>query len=324
VGHPIPFLSTSQSTLGNHHQTLTLAQFNGDCINCHDQSGSTSKVGPVCTVCHTLGSPLAAGMTAGTCLSCHSGANFPQVGPTGSAWPNLAGAHPKHLALSTFTRTTPALPATLTASAYPDCEACHVGSVPYDSAQTHYSNANKRASTPITAGPASVSVAATFNAQGATAGFTASASAFTCSNISCHGGQVTPGWQTGSIPVNATSYCTACHVVGAAEYNAPTGRHTMSEHRQTCDYCHNMVSGHLNNTGRTVNTVGNHFKYLDTTAVSGVSGTNTDQYPSDTIVFGSVPTGAKTYTVTTATEGKGGCALTCHGQSHTASNNKWN
>jgi predicted CxxxxCH...CXXCH cytochrome family protein len=320
VAHPVPFLSTSLSAGGNHHQSVTLAQFNTECSTCHDQTNTppSTKTGPVCTVCHTLGSPLSAGMGVGTCLSCHTGTNFPTVGPTGTAWPNLAGAHPKHMALQTFTRTTPALPASLTASAYSDCEACHVGSVPYDPAQTHYSNANKRLATPVTTGPASVSVDPTFNSQASVAGYTASITAFTCSNISCHGGQVTPGWQTGTNPVNATTYCTACHVVGAAEYNAPTGRHASSEHRQTCDYCHDMTQAKPG--------AQNHFKYLDTTVVSGVSGTPSDQYPSDTILFGSSVTGTRTYTVTGAgnAQGQGGCALTCHGENHTTSNNHWN
>jgi predicted CxxxxCH...CXXCH cytochrome family protein len=316
VAHPVPFLSTDVSTAGNHHQTVTLAQFNSECSTCHDPTGTTTKTGPVCTVCHALGSPVATGMTAGTCLSCHAGTNFTTMGPTGTAWPNLTGAHPKHLALQTFTRTTPALPTSLTASAYPDCEACHVGSVPGDATNTHYSNANLRI-TPHSA-PASVAIDPAFNSQASTAGITASASAFTCSNISCHGGQATPGWQTGTNPVNATTYCTACHVVGAAEYNAPTGRHSSSEHRQTCDYCHDMT--------RALPGAQNHFKYLDTTVVSGVSGTPSDQYPSDTILFGSVPTGAKTYTVTGSgnAQGAGGCALSCHGETHTTSGNHWN
>jgi predicted CxxxxCH...CXXCH cytochrome family protein len=317
VAHPIPFLATDVSAAGNHHQTVTAAQFTGECATCHDATGTTTtKTGPICTVCHTLGSPVAAGLTAGTCLSCHTGANFTTNGPTGSAWPNLTGAHPKHLSLLTFTRTTPALPASLTASTYPDCEACHVGSVPGDATNTHYSNANMRV-TPHAA-PASVAIDPTFNAQASVAGISASASAFTCSNISCHGGQTTPGWQTGTNPVNTTTYCIACHVAGSAQYNAPTGRHTSSEHRQTCDYCHSM----------TVALPGaqNHFKYLDTTTVSGVSGTPADQYPSDTILFGSVPTGAKTYTVTGTgnAQGKGGCALSCHGQTHTTTGNHWN
>jgi predicted CxxxxCH...CXXCH cytochrome family protein len=317
MAHPKPFLSTDVSTAGYHHQTVTLAQFNLECINCHDQSGTTTKTGPVCTVCHTLGSPVASGMTAGTCLSCHVGTNFTTQGPTGSTWPNLKGAHPKHLSLLTFTRTSPALPASLTASAYPDCEACHVGSVPYDSPQTHYSDANKRVPTPQTS--ASVSVNTTFSAKSGPASTTPSASAFTCSNISCHGGQITPGWQTGTITKNATTYCIACHVATSAgtQYNDAAGRHVdPGEHKQTCDNCHDMTQAKAG--------AQNHFKYLDTTVVSGVSGTPSDQYPSDTILFGSTVTGARTYTVTATTQGKGGCALTCHGETHTTSNNKWN
>ena len=323
IAHPVPFLSTDVSSGGNHHQLVTLTQFNTECATCHDQSGTTTKTGPVCTVCHTLGSPVATGMTAGTCLSCHVGASFTTQGPTGTAWPNLKGAHPKHLSLQTFTRTTPALPASLTASAYPKCEACHVGSVPGDTSNTHYSNANKRLPSPITSGPASVSVDGTFNSQASTAG-TAGTSALTCSNISCHGGQVSPAWQTGTLTVNATTYCIACHKITstATEFNDAIGRHNNpNNHNQTCDYCHDMSTANIK-AGAV-----NHFKYLDTTVVSGVSGTPSDQYPSDTVKFGggaTPATGALTYTVTSGTQGQGGCALSCHGQGHTTSGNTWN
>jgi predicted CxxxxCH...CXXCH cytochrome family protein len=197
------------------------------------------------------------------------------------------------------------------------CEACHVGSVPGDSANTHYSNANKRLVTPILSGPASVSVDPTFNAQSGAAGFTASASAFTCSNISCHGGQTTPGWQSGSNPVNATTYCIACHKVAstATQYNDATGRHNSpGAHNTTCDYCHNMTQAKPG--------AQDHFKYLDTSAVRIAP----DQLSSDTIKFGGgaqPATGTLTYTVT-ATLGRGGCALTCHGEGHTTSGNVWN
>jgi len=314
VAHPVPFYSTDLSTGGNHHQTLSLAQFNGECSTCHDLSGTAStKTGPTCNVCHTLADPTAVATGTGTCLSCHVGTSFKTKGPTGAAWPNLQGSHPKHLSLLTFTRGTPALPASMTASV---CEACHVGSVPGDAANTHYSNANKRVSSPILSGPASVSIDPTFNAQSGTANITASASAFTCSNVSCHGGQTTPGWQTGTNPVNATTYCIACHKTAstATQYNDATGRHSASEHKQTCDYCHDMSVATNNKTG-----VVNHFKYLDTSVVR----VSPDQLSSDTIVFGSVVTGAKTYTPT-GTLGRGGCALSCHGQTHTTSGNVWN
>ena len=325
IAHPSPFRYADLSTGGNSHQTVTSAQFTAECKTCHDENNPAStQPGPTCTKCHTAGSPLAAGKTAGTCLSCHVGANFGTQGPsdTTAAWPSLVGSHPKHLALATFTRATPALPGTLAAAKFPACEACHVGSVPGDASNTHYSNANKLVTSPKLSAPGAVGIDPTFNSQGSTAGFTSSATAFTCSNISCHGGQTTPGWQTGSNPVNTTTYCIACHktqtssggVVTNPEFNDLTGRHTASEHKQTCDYCHSM----------TVAKPGaqNHFKYLDTSAVSGISGTPADQLPSDTILFGSVVTGSKTYTPTTA--GRGGCALACHGKTHTTSGNIWN
>jgi len=315
VAHPLPFLDTDVSTGGNHHQTLTLAQFNAECATCHDQSGTTAKTGPTCVKCHTLGSPLTAGMTAGTCLSCHVGASFTTQGPTDSAWPNLKGAHSKHLLLPTLTRTSPALPASLTASAYPKCETCHVGSVPGDSAQTHYSNANKRTTNHPIAGPASVTVNSTFNAQSGTAGNNGSASALTCSNVSCHGGQTTPGWQGGTLAVNATTYCIACHKVTstASQYNDATGRHSdPGEHKVVCSYCHDMTQA--------LPGAQNHFKYLDTTAVSGVSGTPSDQYPSDTIKFDTsviFPNGGGP-SYTPSPQGAGYCTLTCHsgGEQH--------
>jgi len=200
------------------------------------------------------------------------------------------------------------------------CEACHVGSVPGDAANTHYSNANKRLTGHPVAGPASVAIDPAFNAKSGTAGTVASATAFTCSNVSCHGGQTTPGWQSGVMTANATTYCIACHKVTAAasstQYNDATGRHqSVGAHNTTCDYCHDMTQ---NKTGAI-----NHWKYLDTSAVR----LSPDQLSSDTIKFGGGAQPATgnppTYTVT-ATIGRGGCALSCHGTTHTTSGNTWN
>ncbi|MCX6546932.1 MAG: CxxxxCH/CxxCH domain-containing protein, partial [Acidobacteria bacterium] len=335
AAHPVPFYSTGLSLSGNAHQTVNATVFAADCTACHDESGTSYKSGPVCTTCHIKGSPLSAGMTVGTCLSCHVGSNFTMLGPGDTSWPSVKGAHLKHLSLLTFTRATPALPAGLTASAFPRCEACHVGSVPYDSAQTHYSNANRRVASPILTGPATVSIHSTFNAKSGTAGTTPSATNFTCSNVSCHGGQVTPGWQTGTLAVNANTWCLNCHkatnttAAAATQYNDAYGRHGLpTDHKATCDHCHDMNAATNNKTG-----VINHFKYLDTTVVSGVSGTPSDQYPSETIKFGTTvatpATGALTYTVTgssggiTFTQGSGGCALSCHNLTHTPNPNYW-
>jgi predicted CxxxxCH...CXXCH cytochrome family protein len=308
AAHPAPFLSgmTTTSGTGNTHQQVTLAQFNGECINCHDESGpGTAKAGPSCTVCHVLDSPLAAGKGPGTCLSCHGDATFKTKGPAGTTFPNLAGAHAKHLNLLTAL----------------NCATCHAGSQPGEGgnvSQPHYNGANRGPNgTPTGAGPAPVTINALFAAQTGTLGTTPSPTALTCNAVSCHGGQTTPGWQSGKLTVNATTYCLSCHKITstATQYNDATGRHNNpNNHNVSCDYCHDMTVAKPGGQ--------NHFKYLDTQAVRVAP----DQLSSDTITFpgGAQPaTGARTYTVT-ATLGRGGCALSCHGTTHTTANNVWN
>jgi predicted CxxxxCH...CXXCH cytochrome family protein len=304
AAHPAPFLKGVLSNGGNQHQTMTLAVFNTECINCHDERLPSSKIGPACMTCHIADSPLASGKGPDTCLSCHTDATFKTKGPAGATYPNLAGAHAKHLNLLT----------TL------DCATCHLGAQPYEggTSQPHYNGANRGPNgAPKTTGPATVIINTLFKAQTGTLGTTPSPTALTCNAVSCHGGQTTPGWQTGKLTVNATTYCTSCHKVAstATQYNDATGRHNNpGAHNTTCDYCHVMTQA----------TPGaqNHFKYLNTTAVR----VTPDQLSSDTIKFGggSQPaTGALTYTPT-GTLGRGGCALSCHGTGHTTSGNVWN
>ncbi|MBK9797605.1 MAG: CxxxxCH/CxxCH domain-containing protein [Holophagaceae bacterium] len=310
AAHPSPFLSgmTTSSGTGNTHQNVTAAQFAGECINCHDETGAgTSKVGPSCTQCHVSSSPLAAGKGPGTCLSCHPDPNFQTKGPAGTTFPNIAGAHAKHMNLLTPL----------------DCATCHTGSLPGQGGanQPHYTGANRGPNgTPTGTGPAPVTMNPLYKAQTGTLGTNPSLSAFTCNAVSCHGGQTTPGWQSGKLTFNATTYCLSCHKIAstATQYNDATGRHNNpNDHNQTCNYCHDMNPATNNKSG-----VVNHFKYLNTTAVR----VSPDQLSSDTIKFGggSQPaTGALTYTVN-ATIGRGGCALSCHGTTHTTNNNTWN
>lgn len=311
AAHPSPFLGGLLSTGGNPHQTVTLAQFNGECINCHDQNGTGStKVGPTCTTCHIVDTPLAAGKGPGTCLSCHADPSFKTQGPAGTTFPNLAGAHAKHLGLLTAL----------------DCATCHAGSQPGEggaTSQPHYNGANRGPNgTPAGTGPAPVTINALFKAQTGTLGTTPSLTAFTCNAVSCHGGQTTPGWQSGKLAFNATTYCLSCHKVAstATQYNDATGRHgTPSQHNTACSYCHDMTQAKPG--------AQNHFKYLNTTAVSGVGGTPPDQYPSDTIKFDAAnvfPNGTgPSYTATP--QGQGYCTLTCHsgGEQHD-SGRRWN
>jgi predicted CxxxxCH...CXXCH cytochrome family protein len=313
VAHPVPFLSTDVSTAGNHHQTVTAAQFNGECLACHDDNNlSSTKTGPTCVVCHTLGSPLSSGKTAGTCLSCHVGTAFPTTGPTGSAWPNQMGAHGKHLALATFTRTSPGLPTSLSASAYPQCEACHVNAVPGDAANTHYSNASKRVPVPVTT--PTVLIDPTFNAQSGAATTVPSTTAFTCSNVSCHGGQTTPGWQSGSLTVDTNNYCRSCHALNstATQYNDGTGTHRKNSNHSNaaCGVCHTMTNGTQGAT--------NHWKYLDTQAVIA----SPDQLSSQTIQFDGVTATGGTYTPSSPI-GNGNCTVLCHSGNQQHNNEKW-
>ncbi|MBK8790796.1 MAG: CxxxxCH/CxxCH domain-containing protein [Holophagaceae bacterium] len=306
VPHPIPFLTGQTDNQGNGHLNLTAAQFTADCANCHAHTGTSPVASaPLCSKCHTLANPTVVATGAGTCLSCHAGASGLPKGPTGTGFPSIAGAHAKHMNLAT----------TLT------CDACHAGSG--TGTATHYANANTRTGTPVA--PASVSMNILFKGKtGANPAFTPAT--LTCSNVSCHGGQVTPSWMG---TLNSSTQCTACHGVAtsaaaATQYNDAFGRHSLGTHNATnaanaiaCTTCHNMANG---SPGALA-----HFKYLNTTAVDGVAtGLPADQMPSGTIVFNpAIVTGPGTYTVTSATQGNGGCALTCHTHIHLPTYDTW-
>jgi predicted CxxxxCH...CXXCH cytochrome family protein len=75
---------------------------------------------------------------------------------------------------------------------------------------------------------------------------TYSATSFACSNISCHGGQTTPNWRTGTIDVN--TQCSSCHASGTAQYNSyNSGQHSLSEHRNNgCTSCHDTTKLAIN------------------------------------------------------------------------------
>ncbi len=300
VPHPVPFLTGQTDSKSNGHMTVTAAAFAADCATCHAYSGSSPLASaPLCNVCHKAADPTVSGTNAGTCLSCHTGTAGLPNGPGGSSFPSIAGAHVKHMALATA----------LT------CDTCHAGSG--TGTPTHYTNANGRIGIP--AGPAPVAIDLLYSAKtGGNPAF--SGSSLTCSDVSCHGGQVTPGWQNGSISTG--SQCTSCHAVAASagtitQYNDAFGRHSFGTHNATvpanaiaCTSCHNMSNG---SPGALA-----HFKYLNTGAVDGTStGTPADQMPSGTIAFDPViVSGAGTYTVTSTTQGNGGCALSCHTHTH--------
>lgn len=119
--------------------------------------------------------------------------------PDGTSSPNIDGAHSAHKLISSIAN---------------DCSICH-------------QDATHDGILEVAIGPIydASSGIATGNQDG------------TCSNISCHGGQITPVW--GGDTLDLTSNCTSCHSYRSAEYNSySSGRH--GDHRRySCTVCHN-------------------------------------------------------------------------------------
>jgi predicted CxxxxCH...CXXCH cytochrome family protein len=220
-------------------------------------------------VCHTAGSPLSPTGSFGVCTSCHG---FPPNGGTGAAYPNIAAAHVKHLALDN------------TGSPV-DCDTCHngLGFV----TQAHYDRANGRPGAGGRVPPGDAAFVTAYNAETGSASF--NPTTFTCSNVSCHGGQATPNWRTGTIDVN--TQCTSCHILGTTQFNSyNSGDHNNSDHRsRACTVCHNTTALAVN-----------HFTSLGTTAMEGPA--------SATIGGGSTSIPAGNYNPATRS-----CTPTCHG-----------
>ena len=232
VGHAVPFNTTN-------HFSETSTTFAADCGGCHAVTGtSPNSSAPLCITCHTAGSPLA----ALNCTSCHAN---PPSGAT-TAYPNAAGAHATHIALnSTGTPVT--------------CDTCHNGLG--SGTLSHYNRANARTGkNALRVPPGDTAFSTTYNAKTGASSFDNSA-ALSCSNVSCHGGQATPNWQTGALDVN--TQCTSCHEFGSApgtpQYNSPySGKHDINASHRNCTACHN-----------TTTLSANHFTALGTTAMEG-------------------------------------------------------
>ena len=224
ANHSVPYLTTA-------HTGVAQSGFDSGCGACHAVTGSSPlSTAPLCTVCHTAGSPL----TLTNCTSCHVRP------PTGSVFPNVAGTHAKHNALPGVAGV---------------CTACHNS---FDTgSQAHYDHANARpGKNALRVPPGEAAFLATYNAKSGAASF--NNSALTCSNVSCHGGQTAPNWQTGTI--NTATQCTSCHALGTAQFNSyNSGEHNRSDHRsRACTVCHNTTTLAVN-----------HFTRLGTTAMEG-------------------------------------------------------
>ena len=227
VAHAVPFDTTD-------HYSVTNTAFTANCGSCHAVTGTSPVSGaPLCTACHTAGSPL----TALSCTSCHAN---PPSGAT-TAYPNVAGAHATHLALGT----------TIV------CDTCHNGLG--TNTLNHYNRANALpGEDALRVPPGDAAFPATYNAKTGASSFDNTA-ALSCSNVSCHGGQATPNWRTGALDVN--TQCANCHALGTAQYNSyNSGEHQFHvvDDGLACTICHNTTMLAVN-----------HFTALETTTMEG-------------------------------------------------------
>jgi len=262
--HPVPFNDPV-------HYNTTSTTFQGatyppGCTTCHDVSAPSTKVGPVCQTCHVAASPL----TAANCTSCHAS---PPNGGAGAVYANIAGAHAAHIALTS-------------AGTPISCDTCHSGLGPSLLNLNHYNRAKSRVP------PGDVLFLATYYAKTGASSFDNSA-ALNCSNVSCHGGQVTPNWQTGTLNVN--TQCTNCHVFGPSlgnpQYNSPySGEHGINSSHSTCTNCHNTTTLAVN-----------HFTTLADNTMSPAVASAT---------VGGAGTAITTWTPGTGTSGT--CNAVCH------------
>ena len=107
--------------------------------------------------------------------------------------------------------------------------------------------------------PAGISGPSTYDAKSGI--FSYNSSVRQCSNVSCHGGQTTPDWLTGSL--DAAGDCNSCHERGTSQYNSyNSGRHRqhVEEERLFCTACHDANK-----------LAADHFIGLDTSVFEGAA-----------------------------------------------------
>ncbi len=193
-----------------------------NCFNCHETA--SGGISPPCQACHQVNPILdpATALTNGGCASCH---NYPPDGTTPvTTQPNRAGKHGEHFPAFTS-----------------DCNTCHNGIGTETTAHANQSRTNP----PVD--PATLSIQTVYNAKSGTALYDNAGQ--TCSSVSCHGGQTTPNWYTGSLPdpasaTTANDYCWSCHAFGTSEYNSyNSGEHDfhVNSINKLCTECHDTT-----------------------------------------------------------------------------------
>jgi len=135
------------------------------------------------------------------------------------------------------------------------CDPCHNGLG--NGTLPHYNRADARpGAEPLRTPPGDVAFLSAYNAKSGSAAFHSETRS--CTNVSCHGGQSTPDWQTAtSNAIDVVNACTSCHVPGTTQYNGYySGQHEVhiayfGRSPTTCKRCHDEtkvnVVGHFQN-----------------------------------------------------------------------------
>ncbi len=220
TAHPSPWVPGRGTTEGEINVTTHAYALNPK-INCTPCHGKDLKGGGKAPSC--MSNPLLGVACHGSspsdkpsgCVSCH------QYPPKGTAAPNQEGAHSAHL----FANVT--------------CDACH-----FQHGAGRMSHADLKVD---------VRFDSRFNAKSGAASYQAGSK--TCSNVSCHGGQVTQPWYGGKLDV--ATQCAKCHQQGSTQHNSYKGMH-QAHTAQNCLDCHDLAK--LNP---------HHFTNLNTSTMEG-------------------------------------------------------
>ncbi len=229
TAHPSVGARDNRHWYGTPYTHSDVTDFLTICTPCHGanlEGAADGGVGPACTDCHTT-DPVA---NPEGCVSCH---NLPpdSSAPAGNILPNRQGQHDNHIGLF---------------NVEPDqtCGNCHTAS----ESKTHFN------------GITDVVIAPAYDAKTDDPAVRNPDS--TCAGVSCHGGQTTPNWWTGSIDVDTE--CTACHAYGSTQYNSYfSGEHDthVLDNNISCTACHNPAALAVD-----------HFSGLDTRIFEGEPG----------------------------------------------------
>lgn len=189
--------------LSSHARLQPLQNTTNNCTPCHGDAFQGGKTAPACSKCHVqLITPV-----RGECVSCHG-----KNGPDGTTEPNVAGAHPAHLAHNLA------------------CDVCHKDGGP---------------GKPNHGTIIQVQFSSAVNLKPGTTAAVYEPTTRTCSNVSCHGGIIAPNWRTGNIDAN--SACVSCHNLvnttsgqGRNAYNSYSSGHH-AQHNFGCINCHDIA-----------------------------------------------------------------------------------